>query len=145
MASNLFLFRKGDIVTFDINYVEQAKLEIIQPHIHARVVQEIYEDGLILLSGFWEAIPTEYVLPIPIDSEIAKQVYYSELRNPYKGCDVYSIPPFMDTLSELPIFESMQAANLQYVHEVQNWLEKHSMRNLEINAFYGMRRPIHIR
>ena len=138
------VFKEGDIVTFDIDYVKQAGLEIVIPHIHARVVQEICEDGSILLSDFWDAIPIEYVLPIPIDSEIAKQVYYSELRNPYKKCDVYSIPPFMETLSKFPLFEQLQSANLQYVHEVQHWLEKHSMRELEVYVFYGMRRPIYV-
>lgn len=137
-------FKEGDIVTFDTNYVKQAKLEIVIPDIHARVVQEICDDGSILLSDFWDAIPIEYVLPIPIDSEIAKQVYYSELRSPYKKCDVYSIPPFMETLSKYPLFEQLQAANLHYVHEVQHWLEEHCMRTLEVNVFYGMRHPIYV-
>lgn len=135
-------FVKGDIVTYDIEYVKREKLDIDNPNIQVQIVREINDDGTILLGGFFEAIPSQYVLPIPIDSEIAKQVRYNEIKSPYHKEDIYSIPSFMDTLAKYPIFEQLQAANLQYVHEVQHWLEENDMRNLEINAFYGMRRPI---
>lgn len=141
MISKEFIFTKGDIVTYNEAYVKQAKLEMSQPNIQARSIQAINDDGTILLDGFFDAIPSEHVLPIPIGSEIAKQVYYNEIKSPYTYHDVYSIPPFMEALSKHPIFEQLQAANLQYVHEVQHWLEKYSMRNLEINYFYGMRKP----
>ena len=136
-----FIFTKGDIVSYDVVYVEQAKLEMNQPNIQARCIREINDDGTILLDGFFDAIPSKYVLPIPLDSEIAKQVYYNEIKSPYTHHDVYSISPFMETLSKLPFFEQLQAANLQYVHEVQRWLEKHDVRTLQVNAFYGMRKP----
>lgn len=138
------IFVKGDIVTYDIEYVKREKLDIDNPNIQAQIVREINDDGTILLGGFFEAIPSQYVLPIPIDSEIAKQVRYNEIKGPDHEEDIYSIPSFMDTLAKHPIFEQLKAANLQYVHEVQHWLEENDMRNLEINVFYGMRRPIHV-
>lgn len=135
------LFTKGDIVSYDVVYVEQAKLEMDQLNILARCIREINDDGTILLDGFFDAIPSKYVLPIPLDSEIAKQVYYNEVKSPYTHHDVYSIPPFMETLSKLPLFKQLQDANLQYVHEVQHWIKEHDMRTLEINVFYGMTKP----
>ena len=135
------IFTKGDIVTYDQTYVEQAKLEMNQPNIQARCIQKINDDGTILLDGFFDAIPSKYVLPIPIESEIAKQVYYNEIKSPYAHHDVYSIPPFMETLSTHPDFKDLQDSNLKYVHEVQHWVEKHCLRKLEINVFYGMVKP----
>jgi hypothetical protein len=135
------IFTKGDIVTYDVAYVEQAKLEMNQPNIQARCIQQINDDGTILLDGFFDAIPSKYILPIPIESEIANQVYYNEIKSPYTYHDVYSIPPFMESLSKHPLFEQFQAANLQYVHEVQLWLEKNNTHTLLINGFYGMRKP----
>ena len=60
------IFVKGDIVTYDIEYVKREKLDIDNPNIQAQIVREINDDGTILLGGFFEAIPSQYVLPIPL-------------------------------------------------------------------------------
>ena len=96
------------------------------------------------MDGIFTAIPLEYVLPIPIDCELAKQIWYNESNSLNNNEDIYSIAPFMETLSKHPIYEQLKAANLQYVHEVQHWLADHGMRKLVINVFYGIRPPVYV-
>lgn len=142
-------FIKGDIVTYDKAYAEREKLEITQPDIQARYIQEINDDGTILLDGFFKAIPSKYVVPIPIDNELTQQLYYDniylgrvyEVGNVYDVGDISARQPLMTTINEsmrdTPIWEAIQSGEFHFIHELQHWVEKNIAHDrIRINQFW---------
>ena len=151
-----FKFNVNDIVTIASDYAEFAKLDIAQPQIQVYSVMSVNTDGTITLAGVFSDIPAKYVVGVPIESELAKQIYYDtnhaspyEIGKVYLHEDVYSRPPFMDTLSErlhnTNLWMSMHAEEFHFVHELQQWLvENNCCSRILVNPFWGMRKPMKI-
>ena len=148
------MFNVGDIVTISGDFKDFASLDFAQPQIQVYSVRAINTDGTITLSGVWPDIPVQYIVGVPIESELARQVYYdTNHARPYVPGkiypreDIYSRPPFMVTMEErfhnTTLWEKIQAEEFQYVHELQNWLLDHyGFCRICINQFWGMRKPI---
>ena len=149
-------FNVDDIVTVARDYKEFANLYIVQPQILVYSVMSVNADGTITLAGVFSDIPANYVVGVPIESELAKQIYYDtnharpyEIGKVHLQEDIYSRPPFTATMEErlrnTPIWKKMQAEEFHYVHELQNWLVEHiGYSRICVNQFWGMRRPIEI-
>ncbi|MBQ6200650.1 MAG: hypothetical protein IJK50_04340 [Prevotella sp.] len=71
-----FKFNVDDIVTIASDYTDFARLDIAQPQIQVYSVMSINADGTITLAGVLSDIPAKYVVGVPIESELAKQIYY---------------------------------------------------------------------
>ena len=69
-------FNVDDIVTIARDYKEFANLDIAQPQIQVYSVMSVNADGTITLAGVFSDIPANYVVGVPIESELAKQIYY---------------------------------------------------------------------
>ena len=100
-----FKFNVNDIVTIASDYKEFAKLDIAQPQIQVYSVMSVNADGTITLASVFSDIPANYVVGVPIESELAKQIYYDtnharpyEIGKIHLQEDVYSRPPFMVTM-----------------------------------------------
>ena len=149
-------FNVDDIVTIARDYKEFANLDIAQPQIHVYSVMSVKADGTITLTGVFSDIPAKYVVGVPIDSELAKQIYYDtnharpyEIGKVYLHENVYSRPPFMDTMSErlhnTQLWMKMQAEEFHFVHELQHWLVEHyGYSRILVNQFWGIRKPLEI-
>jgi hypothetical protein len=149
-------FNVSDIVTIASDYKEFAKLDIAQPQIQVYSVMSVNADETLSLAGVFSDIPTEFIESVPIESELAKQIYYNtnharpyEIGKVYQHEDVYSRQPFMITMAErlgnTPLWKKMQAEEFHYVHELQHWLIEHiGYSRICINQFWGMRRPLEI-
>ena len=146
----------GDIVTIAKDYKDSTNLYFAQPGIHVYSVMAVNADSTISLAGVWPDIPAKYIEGIPIESELAKQIYYvTNHAQPYEPGkvlqreDIYSRPPFLETMGErlrnTPLWEEMQAEEIRYVHELQHWLIEHiGSSKLCINQFWGMRKPFEL-
>ena len=151
-----FKFNVNDIVTIASDYKEFSKLDIAQPQIQVYSVMSVNADGTITLAGVFSDIPANYVVGVPIESELAKQIYYDtnharpyEIGKVYLQEDVYSRPPFMVTMSErlhnTLLWMKMPTEEFHYVHELQHWLVEHiGYSRIFVNQFWGMRRPLEI-
>lgn len=148
-------FNVGDIVTIAKDFKDSANLEINQPQINVYTVSAVNADGTISLNGVWDEIPAKYIVGVPVDSELAKQIYYDTKLHarPYipgkvfPNEDIYSRQPFMITMEKSlrnhPKWEEFQAQNFHFVHELQHWLiEQMSDDGIRINQFFGKRKPI---
>ena len=69
------MFNVGDIVTISGDFKDFASLDFAQPQIQVYSVRAINTDGTITLSGVWPDIPVQYIVGVPIESELARQVY----------------------------------------------------------------------
>lgn len=146
-------FNVDDIVTIAKDHKDSTNLDFAQPQIHVYYVRKVNADGTITLAGVLDDIPAKYIEGVPIESELAKQIYYDtnharpyEPGKVYQHEDVYSRPPFMTTMAErlgnTPLWEKMQAEEFHYVHELQHWLiENMGVSRVCVNQFYGMRKP----
>ena len=149
-------FDVGDIVTIAKDYKDSVNLYFAQPQIHIYSVRAVNTDGTITLVGVWPDIPSKHIEGVPIESELARQVYYDTnharpyvLGKVYPREDIYSRPPFMATMEErfrnTTLWEKMQAEEFHYVHELQNWLIEHYVFcRISINPFWGIRKPIKV-
>jgi hypothetical protein len=149
-------FNVGDIVTIAKDYKDSANLDFAQPQIHVYSIRVVNADGTITLNGVWPDILAKYIEGIPVESELAKQIYYDtnharpyEPGKVYQKEDVYSRPPFMITMAErlgnTPLWEKMQAEEFHYVHELQHWLmENMGASRICVNQFFGRRKPLEI-
>ena len=149
-------FNVNDIVTIARDYAAFAKLDIAQPQIQVYSVMSINADGTITLAGVFSDIPAKYVVGVPIESELAKQIYYDtnharpyEIGRMYPQENVYSRQPFMVTMSErlhnTQLWMNMQAEEFHFVHELQHWLvENNGCSRVLVNPFWGMRKPMKI-
>jgi hypothetical protein len=102
-----FKFNVNDIVTIARDYAAFAKLDIAQPQIQVYSVMSVNADGTITLAGVFSDIPANYVIGVPIESELAKQIYYDtnharpyEIGKVHLQEDIYSRPPFTATMEE---------------------------------------------
>lgn len=146
-------FNVDDIVTIAKDYKDSTNLDFAQPQIHVYYVRTVNADGTITLAGVLNDIPAKYIEGVPIESELAKQIYYDtnharhyEPGKVYQHEDVYSRPPFMITIAErlgnTPIWKKMQAEEFHYVHELQHWLIEHvGTSRICVNQFFGKRKP----
>ena len=149
-------FDVGDIVTIAKDYKDSVNLYFAQPQIHIYSVRAVNTDGTITLVGVWPDIPSKHIEGVPIESELAKQIYYdTNHARPYVPGrlflqeDVYSRPPFMVTMSErlhnTQLWMKMQAEEFHFVHELQHWLVEHyGYSRILVNQFWGMRKPLKI-
>lgn len=149
-------FITGDIVTIAKDYMDSAKLDFAQSQIRVYYVMAINTDGTIKLAGVWPDIPAKYIESVPIESELAKQIYYNTVHarpyipgKVYQQEDIYSRPPFMQTMAErfrnTPFWYKIQAEEFHFVHELQHWLLEHyGYSRICINQFWCMRRPLKI-
>lgn len=149
-------FNVGDIVTIASDYKEFAKLDIAQPLIQVYSVMSVKADITITLAGVFSDIPAKYVVGVPIESELAKQIYCDtnharpyEIGKVYLQEDVFSRPPFMVTMSErmhnTQLWMKMQAKEFHFVHELQHLLvEYYGYSRILVNQFWGMRKPLKI-
>ncbi len=147
-------FDVGDIVTIAKDYKDSANLVFAQSLFQVYSVMVVNTDGTIKLAGVWPDIPIKFIEGVPIESELAKQVYYdTNFVRPYEPGKVfvqeciYSRPPFMATMEErflnTPMWGEMLAEEFHYVHELQHWLKKHiGSSKLCINQFWDMRKPL---
>lgn len=155
-TENKSTFNVGDIVTIAKEYRDSANLDFAQPQILVYYVRTVNADGTITLAGVLNDIPAKYIEGVPIESELAKQIYYDtnharpyEPGKVYQHEDVYSRPPFMITMTErfsnTPLWEKMQAEEFHYVHELQHWLIEHvGASRICVNQFFGMRKPVEV-
>ena len=146
-------FNVSDIVTISESYKEFANLDIAQPQIQVYHVMSVNADGTITLAGVFSDIPIEYIKAVPIESELAKQIYYdTNHARPYVPGrlflheDVYFRPPFMKTMEErignTPLWGIMQAEEFHLVHDLQHFLIEHcGYSRILVNQFWGMRKP----
>jgi len=151
-----FKFNVGDIVTISRDYEGISKLDIAQPQIQVFSVMAINTDGTIKLAGVWPDIPTKYIVGVPIESKLARQIYYdTNHARPYEPGKIYPQEdvslrqPFMNTMEErlgnTPLWEKMQAEKFHFVHELQHWLIDHmGASRIAINQFFGKPNPIEI-
>ena len=149
-------FNVSDIVTIASDYKEFAKLDIAQPQIQVYTVMSVNADETLSLAGVFSDIPTEFIEGVPMESELAKQIYYDtnharpyEPSKVYQKEDVYSRPPFTTTIEErcsnTPMWEKMQIEEFHYVHELQHWFVEHDgYSRILVNQFWGMRKPLKI-
>jgi|GEM_PF-3659787 len=147
-------FNVDDIVTIAKDYKDSVNLDFAQPQIQVYYVMKVNVDATITLDGVMNDIPAKYIERIPIESELAKQLYYDtnqarqyEPGKVYQHEDVYSRPPFMvtmeETLGSTPLWEKMQAEKFHYIHEIQRWLIEYvDSSGICVNQFYGMRKPV---
>ena len=147
-------FNVGDIITIAKAYKDSMNLDFAQPQIHVYYVRKNNADGTITLAGVLNDIPAKYIEGVPIESELAKQIYYDtnharpyEPGKVYQHEDVYSRPPFMITMAEIlgntSLWEDMQAEEFHYVHELQHWLiENMGASRICINQFFGRKKPV---
>ena len=147
-------FNVSDIVTIASDYAEFAKLDIAQPQIQVYSVMSVNADGTITLAGVFSNIPAKYVVGVPIESKLAKQIYYDtnhvrpyEIGKMYLQEDVYSRPPFMVTMSgrlhNTQLWMKMQAEEFHFVHELQHWLVEHyGCSRICVNHFWGQKKPL---
>ncbi len=150
------MYNVGDIVNIAKDYKDSANLNFAQPEIHVYSVMAVNADSTISLAGVWPDIPARYIEGVPIESELAKQIYYvtNHARSYEPGKvflreDIYSRPPFLETMRErlrnTPLWGEMQAEKFHYVHELQHWLIEHiGTSKLRINQFGGMRKPFEV-
>lgn len=148
-----FKFDVGDIVTIAKDYKDSMNLDFSQPQIHVYSVRAVNADGTITLAGVLNDIPAKYIEGVPIESELAKQIYYDtnharpyEPGKVYQHEDVYSRPSFMITMAErlgnTSLWKKMQAEEFHYVHELQRWLIEHvGCSRISVNQFFGKRKP----
>lgn len=146
-------FNVGDIVTIAKDYKDSTNLDFAQPQIHVYHVKSINADGTITLAGVLNDIPAKYIEGVPIESELAKQIFYDtnharpyEPGKVYQHEDVYSRPPFMikmaERLGNTPLWVKIQAEKFHYVHEMQHWLIEHvGTSRICVNQFFGKRKP----
>lgn len=146
-------FNVGDIVTIAKDYKDSANLDFAQPQIHVYSLRKVNADGTITLAGVLNDIPAKYIEGVPIESKLAKQIYYDtnhaqpyEPGKVYQHEDIYSRPPFMITMAErlgnTPLWEKMQAEKFHYVHELQHCLiENIGASRICVNQFFGKRKP----
>ena len=144
----------SDIVTIAKDYRDSVNLDFAQPQIQVYYVRTVNADGTITLAGVLNDIPAKYIEGIPIESELARQIYYDTNHarpyvpgKVYQHEDVYSRPPFMITMVErlgnTPLWEKMQAEEFHYVHELQHWLKEHmGCSRICVNQFFGKRKPV---
>ena len=149
-------FNVGDIVTIAKDYKDSRNLDFAQPQIHVYYVRTINADGTITLAGVLNDIPAKYIEGVPIESELAKQIYYDTNHarpyvpgKVYQKEDIYSRQPFMTTMEErfqnTPMWKKMQAKEFHYVHELQHWLKEHvGASRIFVNQFFGKRKPIKV-
>ena len=149
-------FNVNDIVTIAKDYKDSVNLDFAQPQIHVYYVRTVNVDGTITLAGVLNDIPAKYIEGVPIESELAKQLYYDtnharpyEPGKVYQHEDVYSRPPFMITMAErlgnTPLWEKMQAEKIHYVHELQHWLIDHmGYSRISVNQFFGKKKPVDV-
>ncbi len=149
-------FNVNDIVTIAKDYKDSTNLDFAQPQILVYYVRTVNADGTITLAGVLNDIPAKYIEGVPIESELAKQIYYDtnharpyEPGKVYHHEDVYSRPPFMITMAErlgnTSLWEKMQAEEFHYVHELQHWLIEHvGASRICVNQFFGMRKPVEV-
>lgn len=149
-------FNVDDIVTIASDYKEFAKLDIAQPQIQVYSVMSVNADETLSLAGVFSDIPTEFTEGVPIESELAKQIYYDtnharpyEPGKVYQHEDVYSRQPFMITIAErlgnTPLWEKIQAEKFHYTHELQHWLIEHiGVSRICVNQFFGKRKPFKV-
>lgn len=150
-------FKEGDIVTIAPDYRNKENLDDGQSVFSVFYIHSFNDDGTIQLAGVWPAVPAEYVEGVPIESKLAKQICYVpnlqvrhyEIGKVKSQEDIYSRPPFMTALKEdlrnSLEWDEMKSKDFHFVHELQHWLEElfgHS--NVEINAFYGKRKPVQL-
>lgn len=148
-----FMLDVGDIVTITRDYKNSVNLDFVQPQINVDYVRAVNADGTITLAGVLNDIPAKYIEGVPIESELAKQIYYDTNHarpyvpgKVYQHEDIYSRPPFMITMTErlgnTPLWEIMQAEEFCFVHELQHWLIKHYFYSrIRVNQFWGMKKP----
>jgi len=146
-------FNVDDIVTIAKDYKDSANLDFAQPQIHVYSVMAVNGDGTITLAGVWPNIPAKYIEGVPIESDLAKQIYYDtnharpyEPGKVYQHENVYSRSPFMVTIakrfSNTPMWEKMQAEEFYYIHEMQHWLIEHcGFSRIYVNQFWRMNKP----
>lgn len=149
-------FNVDDIVTISRDYTESANLDIAQPQIHVYSVMSVNADDTITLSGVFPDIPAKYIEGVPVESELAKQIYYDtnharpyEIGKVYLQEDIYSRPPFMVTMTErllnTRLWIEMHAEDFHFVHELQHWLIEHyGSSRIYINHFWGMIKPLEV-
>ena len=149
-------FNVGDIVTIARDCKEFAKLNIAQPQIQVYSMISVNADETITLAGVIPDIPAKYIEGVPIESELAKQIYYDtnharpyEIGKVFLQEDIYSRPPLMVTMSErlhnTQLWKKMQAEKFHFVHELQHWLVEHDgYSRILVNQFWGMRKPLKI-
>lgn len=147
-----FKFNVGDIVTISRDYEGISKLDIAQPQIQVYSVMAVNSNGTIKLAGVWPDIPIKYIEGVPIESELARQIYYDTNHarpyvpgkiNPQE--DVSLRQPFMNTMEErlgnTPLWEKMQVEEFHFVHELQHWLIDHmGASRIAINQFWSERK-----
>ena len=143
-----FKFNVGDIVTISRDYEGISKLDIAQPQIQVYSVMAINTDGTIKLAGVWPDIPKKYIVGVPIESKLARQIYYdTNHARPYEPGKIYPQEdvslrqPFMNTMEErlgnTPLGEKMLAEEFHFVHELQHWLIDHmGASRIAINQFW---------
>ena len=144
-------FNVGDIVTISSDYEDFATLNITQSQIQVYPIKVINHDGTITLADIWADVPAQYIEGVPIQGELAKQIYYDTVHarpylpgKVYLQEDIYSRPPFMVTVTErlrnTPLWEEMQNEEFHYVLEFQHWLIEHiGYSRIRINQFWGKR------
>lgn len=149
-------FCVGDIVTISRDYEGISKLDIAQKQIQVYSVMAVNTDGTIKLAGVWPDIPTKYIEGVPIESELARQIYYDtnharpyEPGKIYPQEDIYSRQPFTTVMEKrlrnTPLWEMMQAEDFHFVHELQHWLIDYmGASRIAINQFFGKHKPIEI-
>lgn len=149
-------FCVGDIVTISRDYEGISKLDIAQKQIQVYSVMAVNTDGTIKLAGVWPDIPTKYIEGVPIESELARQIYYDtnhalpyEPGKIYPQEDIYSRQPFMTVMEKrlrnTPLWEMMQAEDFHFVQELQHWLIDYmGASRIAINQFFGKHKPIEI-
>lgn len=149
-------FNVSDIVTISSDFKDFASLDFAQPQIQVYSVMAINTDGTITLAGVWPDIPSKHIEGVPIECELARQVYYdTNHARPYVPDkiypreNIYSRPPFMKTMARrfgnTPLWEAMQAEEFHFVHELQHWLiERCGYSRIYVNQFWGVRKPIEI-
>ncbi|MBR5656234.1 MAG: hypothetical protein IKW98_06070 [Prevotella sp.] len=154
--STITKFNVGDIVTIAKDYKDSANLDFAQPQIHVYSVRTVNADGTITLAGVLNDIPAKYIEGVPIESELARQIYYDtnharpyEPGKVYQHEDVCSRPPFIITMAErlgnTPLWEKMQAEEFHYVHELQHWLIEHmGASRICVNQFFGKRKTFKV-
>lgn len=105
-------FNVGDIVTISRDYEGISKLDIAQPQIQVYSVMAINTDGTIKLVGVWPDIPTKYIVGVPIESKLARQIYYdTNHARPYEPGKIY---PQEDVSLRQPFMNTMKKKIRQY-------------------------------
>lgn len=83
-------YNVGDIVTIAKEYKDSANLVFAQSLIQVYSVMAVNTDGTIKLAGVWPDIPIKFIEGVPIESELAKQIYYNtNYVRPYETGKVF--------------------------------------------------------